>query len=172
MSLARALTMTGQVASVFVVIVNFRTGPLTVECLASLAAGPVASWLGPRVIVVDNCSEDDSVTQISSAIRRNGWGAWGEVFAMPRNGGFAYGNNAAIARARQIDPDLAAVVLLNPDTVVRPGTLSDSSNSLNSHRARESSAPRSKDGQADSPCPRTSMPSPLGELEASARIAP
>ena len=42
---------------------------------------------------------------------------------MPRNGGFAYGNNAAIARARQLDPDLAAVVLLNPDAVVRPGGL-------------------------------------------------
>ena len=112
--------MTGQVPSVFVSIVNFRTGQLTVQCLASLAAD--VSCLGSgRVIVVDNCSEDDSTTQISSAIQGNGWGAWAELLPMPRNGGFAYGNNAAIARARELDPHLGAVVLLNPDTVATSG---------------------------------------------------
>ena len=61
------------------------------------------------------------MSQIWTAIRENGWGTWVELLPMPRNGGFAYGNNGAIARARQLDPDLAAVVLLNPDAVVRPG---------------------------------------------------
>ena len=110
-------------AGVFVIVVNFRTGPLTVQCLASLAVDVSPPGSGRRVIVVDNCSQDDSVTEIESAIRRNGWEGWVELLAMPRNGGFAYGNNAAIARARQIDPDLEAVVLLNPDAVVRPGVL-------------------------------------------------
>ena len=116
--------MTGPMKHVFVIIVNFRTGQLTVQCLASLAAD-VSSLGSGRVIVVDNCSEDDSVTPISTAIRENGWRHWAELLPMPRNGGFAYGNNAAIARARQLDPDLAAVVLLNPDAVVRPGALAD-----------------------------------------------
>ena len=63
------------------------------------------------------------MTQIESAIRHNGWEGWVELLAMPRNGGFAYGNNAAIARARQLEPELSAVVLLNPDAVVRSGVL-------------------------------------------------
>ena len=51
-------------------IVNFRTGPLSIQCLASLAID--VSPLGPpRSVVVDNCSQDDSVTEIESAIRRN-----------------------------------------------------------------------------------------------------
>jgi hypothetical protein len=55
-----------------------------------------------------------------------------ELLPMPHNGGFAYGNNAAIARARELDPDLAAVVLLNPDAVVRPGGLGKLMQQVNS----------------------------------------
>jgi hypothetical protein len=102
--------MTGPTAGVFVIIVNFRTGQLRVRCLASLAVD--VSCLGSgRVIVPDNCSQDDSVTQISLAIRQNGWADWAELLPMPRSGGFAYGNNAAIARVRQLNPDFAAAVL-------------------------------------------------------------
>ena len=82
--------MTRSSGSVFVVIVNFRTGRLTAQCLASLA-DEVSSLRSGRVIVVDNCSEDDSVTLISSAIRHNGWERWAELLPLPRNGGFAYG---------------------------------------------------------------------------------
>lgn len=108
--------------SAFVVIVNYRTGPLVVECLASLV-GELGALRGGRVIVVDNASGDDSVGCIAAAIRANGWGGWAEVLALPRNGGFAYGNNHAIQRAREHDPQLGTIVCLNPDTTVHAGAI-------------------------------------------------
>ena len=163
--------MTGQMKHVFVIIVNFRTGQLTVQCLASLAAD-VSSLGSGGVIVVDNCSQDDSVSQISTAIRENGWGTWAELLPMPRNGGFAYGNNAAIARARQLDPDLAAVVLLNPDAVVRPGGLARLMEQLNSQPRAGIAGAAIEGPGGELVVSAHVMPSPLGELEASAGFAP
>jgi len=84
---------------VFVLIVNYRTGRLVVDCLASLE-NQVGDLRGGRVIVVDNDSRDDSLDVLRAAVQARAWSAWVEVLALPRNGGFAYGNNAAIARAR------------------------------------------------------------------------
>src|SRR4051812_46797491 len=100
---------------VFVLIVNYRTGHLVAKCLASLS-GQVDALRGGRVIVADNQSGDDSLDVLSAAIAASNW-TWVELLPLPRNGGFSYGNNAAIARARAIAPDLHAVVLLNPDTL-------------------------------------------------------
>jgi GT2 family glycosyltransferase len=155
---------------VFVIIVNFRTGQLTVQCLASLAAD-LSSVGSGGVIVVDNCSQDDSVSQISTAIRESGWDTWAELLPLPRNGGFAYGNNAAIARARQRDPDLSAVVLLNPDAVVRPGGLVKLMDRLGS-QPRVGIAGAAIEGPGgELVVSAHAMPSPLGELEASAGFA-
>ena len=106
----------------FVVIVNYRTGSLVVDCLASLVS-ELPALKGGRVIVVDNASGDDSVSTIAEAISDRGWGGWAELIELPRNGGFAYGNNRAVERVRAHDPSFGAVVCLNPDTIVRPGAL-------------------------------------------------
>jgi N-acetylglucosaminyl-diphospho-decaprenol L-rhamnosyltransferase len=118
--------------AVFVAIVNYRTGPMVVECLASLAS-QIPSLRGGRVIVVDNASNDDSVARIGAAIEANGWSAWSELMALPRNGGFAYGNNRAVERARELDATLGTILFLNPDTVVRPGALRALVSHLESH---------------------------------------
>ena len=105
--------------STAVVIVNYRTPALVVDCLRSLAA-EVATEPGLRVVVVDNASGDDSVAVLRSAIRDEVW-TWAEVKPLDRNGGFAFGNNAAIRELlKRTDPP-AYVWLLNPDTIVRPG---------------------------------------------------
>jgi len=159
-------------AGVFVIVVNFRTAPLTVQCLASLAADVSPPGSGRHVIVVDNCSGDDSATQIESAIRQHGWQGWVELLAMPRNGGFAYGNNAAIARARQLDPELSAVVLLNPDAVVRAGVLGRLIDELRSRRGAGIAGAAIEGPDGELVVSAHVMPSPLGELEASAGLAP
>jgi GT2 family glycosyltransferase len=106
--------------SVSVVIVNYRTPGLVVECLRSLR-DEVAALGDCRVVVVDNASGDGSAEEIARAIRAEGWGAWAEVTALAHNGGFSAGNNAALRAllASPAPPDY--VLLLNPDTVVRPG---------------------------------------------------
>ena len=156
-------------APVFVVIVNYRTGALAVDCLASLA-GDVDALHGGRVVVVDNDSGDDSVEVMRRAVAERGWSAWVEVLALPRNGGFAYGNNRAIARIRETTPDFAAVVLLNPDTLARPGAVAR----LTAHLRAEPKAGvvgasiESEDGAHE--VSAHAMPSPLGELEAGASL--
>ena len=104
-----------------IVIVNYRTAELTVDCLRSLA-GEVAA-AGARVVVTDNLSGDDSVAKIETAIADNGWSAWASLLPLDRNGGFAFGNNAAIRPALESTDPPDYVLLLNPDTVVRPGAL-------------------------------------------------
>ncbi|MGE8942930.1 glycosyltransferase family 2 protein [Leptospira interrogans] len=111
-----------QKTSVTVVLVNYCTRDLTLDCLQSLE-GEIAQFPGSEVIVADNASPDGSGTQIATAIAENGWAKWARVLAMPRNGGFSYGNNGPIREvmARTRRPDF--VWLLNTDTVVRPGGL-------------------------------------------------
>lgn len=107
--------------NMLVVIVNYRTARLTVDCLESLApeVGPASA----RVVVTDNASGDGSVAVLNRAVESNGWADWASVAPLGRNGGFAFGNNAAIRPAlRSADPP-RYVLLLNPDTVVRPGAL-------------------------------------------------
>ena len=108
--------------STLIVIVNYRTGHLVVDCLQSIAS-QLSALKGGRVVVADNASGDDSVQRIRSAAIAHGWNAWLEVLELPHNGGFAYGNNAGIRRVREIDAEFGVVVLLNPDTVVKPGAI-------------------------------------------------
>lgn len=99
-----------------VVILNYRTPQLVVDCLASLA-----SQIDPqtqRVIVVDNASGDDSVTQIKGAIVAHQWQDWVQLLPSDQNGGFSAGNNLGI-QAIHADNYL----LLNSDTIVRPGAI-------------------------------------------------
>jgi glycosyltransferase involved in cell wall biosynthesis len=105
-----------------IIIVNFRTGGLVVDCLASLVS-EIAAFPATRVRVVDNASNDDSANIIAAAIADHGWGDWAELICSANNGGFAYGNNIAIRAAlgEEAPPDL--FWLLNPDTRVYPGTL-------------------------------------------------
>jgi GT2 family glycosyltransferase len=117
--------------NVLVVIVNWRTPDLTVDCLRSLA-GEVADVGGVRVVVTDNASGDGSVEKIRAAIDANRW-TWASVLPLETNGGYAYGNNGAIrpALAAADKPDY--IYLLNPDTIAFPGAVRELVNFMASH---------------------------------------
>ena len=83
---------------VLVVIVNFRTPGLTVDCLRSLE-GEIGRLDEASVVVVDNASGDGSVERIGAAIAERGWSAWARLMPLETNAGFSAGNNAAIAPA-------------------------------------------------------------------------
>jgi N-acetylglucosaminyl-diphospho-decaprenol L-rhamnosyltransferase len=119
-------------APVHVAIVNYRTGPLVVECLRSLA-GEVAAHPGSRVTVVDNCSGDDSGDVIASAIAREGWGNWAELRRAPVNGGFSYGNNQVVRPALASGHAPAFFWILNPDTRLEPGAMTELVDFLEAH---------------------------------------
>ncbi len=95
-----------------IVIVNYRTSGLTLDCLTSLEAEIEPAM---RVIVVDNASGDGSAERIEQSIDERGW-AWVTLLRSRHNGGFAAGNNLGIRSVRA-----EAYVLLNSDTIVQRG---------------------------------------------------
>lgn len=97
-------------ATVAAIVVNYGTPALTIACVESLCRADVEAL---HVIVVDNASRDDSVARLNARFA-------GErrvtVHAREHNDGYAGGNNAGVALARQMDARLAFV--LNSDTIV------------------------------------------------------
>lgn len=105
-----------------VVIVNYRTPQLTVNSLQSLLP-EIKSVPLTKVIVVDNNSEDDSLTIIEKAIATNHWQESVSIIASNINGGFAYGNNLAIRSIIESGDIPKYFLLLNPDTIVKKNAL-------------------------------------------------
>jgi GT2 family glycosyltransferase len=158
---------------VLIVIVNYRTSDLAVECLRSIAA-EAGDPAVARVAVVDNHSNDGSVDRLRSAIAQNGWSRWAELIASDRNGGFAAGNNLAIRAelARPAAERAGFVLLLNPDTMVRPGALRELLAFMKEHPEAGIAGSRIEDAEGRSQGSARRFPSPLGELESAARLGP
>jgi GT2 family glycosyltransferase len=108
------------ISSIVAVILNYRTPDLTVDCLKSLVKSREGEWPALRAIVVDNASGDGSDALIEAAIQNRGWSEWARVIRAPGNRGFSAGNNIGIT-AEPAD----AYLLLNSDTIVRPGSVSE-----------------------------------------------
>jgi N-acetylglucosaminyl-diphospho-decaprenol L-rhamnosyltransferase len=105
-----------------VVILNYRTPQLTLDCLASLAQ-VLDEVPGTRALVVDNGSGDDSPARLADAIASRQWGPWCELLSLPRNVGFAAGNNRGLDGLQAAYRDARYALLLNSDTIVGPGAL-------------------------------------------------
>lgn len=105
-----------------IVIVNYRSADLAIDCLRSIEADVRAAG-GAKVCIVDGKSPDDSVMRLRSAIDTNGWQNWCEFRPLDRNGGFAFGNNEGIRPYLESADKPELVLLLNPDTVSRPGAI-------------------------------------------------
>ena len=103
-------------------IVAWKGADLTIACLRSIEP-ELASVPGTRVIVVDNASPDGSAERVAQAIAENHWGAWATLIRAPGNHGFAAGNNIAIREMLAAEQPAEFCLLLNPDTLVRPGAL-------------------------------------------------
>ncbi|MCS7173072.1 MAG: glycosyltransferase family 2 protein [Armatimonadetes bacterium] len=95
-----------------VVIVNHNTRQLLQECLRSVREDARQSGLAVEVIVVDNASTDGSPEMVAQHFP--------EVVLLrsEENLGYSAGNNLGIWRSRG-----RHILLLNSDTVVRPGAL-------------------------------------------------
>jgi len=152
--------------SITVVIVNYRTAGLVVDCLRSLA-----SESGLNVIVVDNASGDDSIHVLSEAIRTNGW-QWVTLKPLEDNRGFSAGNNAAIRDLLASPNPPRYVWLLNPDTIARPDAAKELVDFLNVHPQVGIAGSRLEfpDGEPQTAAFR--FPSLMGELEDTIRIGP
>jgi len=104
-----------------VIIINYRTPQITIDCLASLAP-QMSDVDGAQAVVVDNASGDDSVSLLRQAIRKNRWDNWAAVKIADKNLGFAGGNNLAMDTLLD-HQEAQYVLLLNSDTIVHPDVL-------------------------------------------------
>jgi hypothetical protein len=156
-----------------VVIVNYRVAGLTIDCLESLSL-ELAAHPGMRVIVVDNASGDGSAEAIAKALSQRGWSAWVEFIPSPVNGGFAAGNNIALRRLLHEDgcakPDL--ILLLNPDTAVRPGAIAALADFLEIQPAAGLAASRLEDPDGTPQASHFRFPSLLIEFDRHLRAGP
>jgi GT2 family glycosyltransferase len=101
---------------VAVVVLNWNGLADTLACVASLKR---VAWPGLEIIVVDNGSAASPL----AALREREGGEAIDVVELPRNLGYAGGNNVGIRRALAGGADF--VWVLNNDTVVDPAALSE-----------------------------------------------
>lgn len=157
-------------ARVAVVVVNYNTAGLAVDCLQSLAAerGRGEAF---RAVIVDNASPDGSAQVLRETVAENGWGDWAELLPLDRNVGFAAGNNAALRPILAADvPDY--VLLLNPDTVVRPGAIGRLVAFLDAHPKAGLAGSRLEDPDGTAQRSAFRFPGVAGEFENGARFGP
>lgn len=155
--------------NVTIVIVNYRTADLVEQCLRSLR-DEVAAIDAARVVVLDNDSGDGSVERLRQVIAAKLWGGWAHVVPLERNGGFAYGNNAGIRIALDGERPSDFVFLLNPDTIVRAGAVEALANFMRERPEVGIAGSLLEDADGVTQRSARRRPSPLGELEAGARL--
>jgi GT2 family glycosyltransferase len=93
-----------------IVIVSWNVRDMLRDCLRSIEQQNTGGWA--EVVLVDNASSDSTCEMVHQEF------PWVRLIDNPRNLGFAPGNNLALQSVRG-----EFVLLLNPDTVVYPGTL-------------------------------------------------
>lgn len=98
------------------VIVNYRTPQFLLDCLPGLLSE--LEPMNAAVLIVDNNSGDDSVAMLNSWIDDHKAADRVKLIRSDKNSGFAGGNNTGI-KARRAKHYL----LLNSDTIVRPGSI-------------------------------------------------
>lgn len=96
--------------SLSVILLNWNNAPDTIRCVRSIEA-----WhtLSPRIWVVDNGSQDDSVAQLRQSCPN------ARLLLNKRNLGFAAGNNLAIRQA--MGAGATYLFLLNNDAAISEG---------------------------------------------------
>lgn len=148
-----------------VVIINYQRPRLIIDCLKS-----IEGQLDPErdvAVVVDNGSGDESVVKLERSIVEHGWEDWVVLVVSERNGGFSSGNNLGIQSV-----DAEAYLLLNSDTIVRPGAIATLLGVLGRYPDAGIISPRLERPAAT---PQTSVfryPTPASELIHSARTGP
>jgi N-acetylglucosaminyl-diphospho-decaprenol L-rhamnosyltransferase len=154
-----------------VVIVNFRVPQLVIDCLRSVAE-EIKQVPGTLVAVAENGSGDDSPETIRKAIDENNWHSWCSMVVSKANLGFTGGNNLLIRPALQSTDPPDYVLLLNPDTVVRPNAFKALVDFMHENPTVGIAGSRLEDPDGTPQRSAFRFKSPLGEFEGEIRLGP
>ncbi|MCS7316675.1 MAG: glycosyltransferase family 2 protein, partial [Bryobacteraceae bacterium] len=135
--------MSEPVPDVSVVIVSYNTRKLLHDCLSSVLEDARRSGLAVEVIVVDNASTDGSPDWVAQHFPQVC------LLRSSENLGYSAGSNLGIWRSRG-----RHVLLLNSDTVIRPGALREMCSKLDTRRDLAAVAPKllNPDGSIQQSC--------------------
>ncbi len=104
-----------------IVVLTCGRPALAMQCLRSLST-EVTPGLDSVVLVVNGGGVDDAA-QMRGTIEQEGWSAWVSLLARATNGGFSVGTNTGLRHVLAVADPPQYCMLLNDDTVVRPGAL-------------------------------------------------
>ncbi len=155
-----------------IVILNYRTPELCVDCLESLV--PQCREYGNEcdVVVVDGASGDESVAKIGAAIANRNWADRVSLMALTENKGFSAGNNAAIRNMLNGAQPYDLIWLLNPDTVLREHALAALVASLNQNPTWGIVGSRLEDPDGTTQLAARNFPCIFNEFDSTARFGP
>jgi N-acetylglucosaminyl-diphospho-decaprenol L-rhamnosyltransferase len=154
-----------------VIIVNYRVPHLVIDCLHSVAE-EIRNLPRTAVAVCENGSGDDSPETIRKAIDDNGWHSWCSFVVSKTNLGFTGGNNLLIRPALQSADPPDYILLLNPDTVVRPNAFKALIDFLDQNPSAGIAGSRLEDPDGTPQRSAFRFKSPLGEFESQIRLGP
>lgn len=96
-----------------IIILNYNSRDYLKKCVESIGKSNIGNYQY-EVIVVDNCSTDNSVQLAKESKTKNT-----KYLVLRDNLGFAHGNNQGL---KEINPKTRFVLFLNPDTIVQKYT--------------------------------------------------
>lgn len=154
-----------------IVITSYRAKELTVDCLVSLE-DEVKTTPGISVGICDNGNEDDTFDYLNAAIAEHGWQDWVYTRRVTPNRGFPGGNNVILEEALASGEDYDYYMLLNADTIVRPGAIQQLIDAIESEEGIGIACPRLEwpDGEPQISC--FNYISPVSEFIDAARTGP
>ena len=150
---------------VSIVIVNYRTAEMTIQCVKSVLDSCIGEWF--EIIIIDNCSNDNSGDIISRYVSACGYGHKISLIRNQYNGGYSAGNNDGV-RKSQAD----YVLLLNSDSIVSGDAVQRLAGCLDEDSELGIASPGlcSRDGEPQNACFR--YPRPTSELVKAAAAGP
>jgi GT2 family glycosyltransferase len=155
--------------SMLILIVSYRATDLTIDALASLES-EMPTVAGSRVVICENGTGGGAADELRAHVAEKGWGDWVEIREIHPNRGFAGGNNYVLEQLLTWPEPPQSVLLLNADTLVRPGALKTLYDALDEYPDAGVISPRLEwpDGTPQISCFRDFHP--LTELDKAARI--
>lgn len=155
--------------TILCIILNFRTPELTLK--AAQAAVREMQDMGGEVLIVDNCSGDDSFELLRSEAAEKGWLKAGlvRVVQTGKNRGFGNGNNFGIRLGLSSGEKPDFVYILNSDAWPDPGAVRKLHQAMRAD-PKVGIAGSSVRGVDDQPhCTAFRFPTIAGEFEGAAR---
>jgi GT2 family glycosyltransferase len=152
-----------------IVILNYNGFSLTSDCLESLEP-ELQALPDVHVGLCDNGSQPEEADQLAALIADRSWSRWVTYTRLSPNRGFCGGNNAVIrpALASRHPPEF--ILLLNNDTIVRPGAIRAQLNFMKAHAEIGITGSRLEDPDGTLQISAFRFANPLGEFDRGLRL--